>query len=189
MSNRTMSTRALTTQEATQLLEVLQNRFRKNMHRHKNISWKDVTAKLEANPNELMLLSNMEGTGGEPDVVGMEKGEFLFMDCAPESPAGRRSLCYDRAALDARKEAKPAGSAMDMADAMGITLLTETEYRYLQSLGPVDQKTSSWLLTPTPIRKLGGAIFGDHRYGQVFIYHNGVQSYYAARGFRGLLRV
>jgi hypothetical protein len=131
----------------------------------------------------------MERTGGEPDVVGIEKGVLHFMDCAPESPAGRRSLCYDRAAWDARKEAKPSGSAMEMAEAMGISLLTEAEYRYLQSLGPVDQKTSSWLLTPEPIRTLGGAIFGDYRYGQVFVYHNGVQSYYGARGFRGLLRV
>jgi hypothetical protein len=189
MAKQNTSTTTLTSQETMQLLEVLENRFRNHLHRHKNISWADVAATLQARPAALRSLSDMERTGGEPDVVGMEKGQVLFMDCSPESPAGRRSLCYDRAAWDARKEAKPSGSAMEMAEAMGISLLTEAEYRHLQSLGPVDQKTSSWLLTPEPVRKLGGAIFGDYRYGQVFIYHNGVQSYYAARGFRGLLRV
>jgi hypothetical protein len=153
------------------------------------MKWVDVEARLHANAGNYQSLSEMERTGGEPDVVGMDQGQILFADCSPESPAGRRSLCYDRAAWDARKEAKPAGSAMELAETMGISLLTEAEYRHLQSLGPVDQKTSSWLLTPEPVRKLGGAIFGDYRYGQVFVYHNGVQSYYAARGFRGILRV
>jgi hypothetical protein len=177
--------------ERSRLLNTLKGRFEKNMQRHKGLGWESVLAKLEANAQKLRSLFDMENTGGEPDVVRYDKatGEFLFADCSAESPAGRRSLCYDREALDARKEAKPSGSAMEMAEAMGISLLTEAEYRYLQSLGPVDQKTSSWLLTPEPIRKLGGAIFGDFRYGQVFIYHNGVQSYYAARGFRGMLRV
>jgi hypothetical protein len=171
------------------LLITLKDRFEKNMHRHTGLVWADIETRLMANPEKCRSLAAMENTGGEPDIVGIEKGTLLFMDCAPESPAGRRSLCYDRAALDARKEAKPSGSAMEMAEAMGISLLTEAEYRHLQSLGPVDQKTSSWLLTPASIRTLGGAIFGDYRYGQVFVYHNGVQSYYAARGFRGLLRV
>jgi hypothetical protein len=189
MAKESRSTKNLGKQETAALLEVLDNRFHKHMHRHKNIAWADVAAKLSANTIALRSLSDMEQTGGEPDVVGIDKGQLLFMDCSPESPAGRRSLCYDKAALDARKEAKPAGSAMEMAAAMGIILLTEAEYRYLQSLGPVDQKTSSWLQTPAPIRSLGGAIFGDYRYGQVFVYHNGVQSYYAARGFRGVMRV
>lgn len=175
--------------ETSQLIATLKERFAKNMHRHKGMKWVDVEARLQSNPGNCQSLSEMERTGGEPDVVGMDQGQILLMDCSPESPAGRRSLCYDRAAWYARKEAKPAGSAMELAEAFGISLLTEAEYRHLQSLGPVDQKTSSWLLTPEPIRKLGGAIFGDYRYGQVFVYHNGVQSYYAARGFRGLLRV
>jgi hypothetical protein len=189
MKKQSTANKSLNAQETEQLLETLENRFRKNMQRHKGITWTDVDARLRTNSVAMKSLLEMERSGGEPDVVGMDQGRILFMDCSPESPSGRRSLCYDRAALDARKEAKPSGSAMDMADAMGITLLTEAEYRHLQSLGPVDQKTSSWLLTPEPIRKLGGAVFGDYRYGQVFIYHNGVQSYYAARGFRGLLRV
>jgi hypothetical protein len=175
--------------ERIQILATLQVRFNKHMHRHKGIAWRDVETRLGLKPDACRILAEMERTGGEPDVAGMEKGEFLFMDCAPESPSGRRSLCYDRAAWDARKEAKPSGNVIEMAEAMGISLLTEAEYRHLQSLGPFDQKTSSWLLTPDPIRALGGAIFGDYRYGQVFVYHNGVQSYYAARGFRGLLRV
>jgi hypothetical protein len=191
MSNRKQPKAALSPKEKSQLLSTLKDRFEKNMHRHKGITWQQIENKLVAHPEKCWSLSEMERTGGEPDVVGVNSstGEFLFVDCAPESPAGRRSLCYDRAALDARKEAKPSGSAMDMAEAMGISLLTEAEYRHLQGLGPVDQKTSSWLLTPETIRTRGGAIFGDYRYGQVFIYHNGVQSYYAARGFRGILRV
>lgn len=173
------------------LLGTLKARFEKNMTRHKGFEWTKVLAKLESNAERLRALSEMERTGGEPDVVGVDKktGVFIFADCSAESPKGRRSLCYDRAALDARKEAKPKGSAMDVAAAMGIEMLTEDEYRTLQTLGEFDTKTSSWLATPPPIRKLGGAIFGDRRYDQVFIYHNGVQSYYAARGFRGSLRV
>jgi hypothetical protein len=189
MANQTSRTTSLTSEETSRLLATLKDRFEKNMQRHKGIKWADVEARLHGKPGALRSLSEMEHTGGEPDAVGFEQGKMLFMDCSPESPAGRRSLCYDRAALDARKEAKPAGSAIEMAESMGITLLTESEYRHLQSLGPVDQKTSSWLLTPEPVRKLGGAIFGDYRYGQVFIYHNGVQSYYAARGFRGILHL
>jgi hypothetical protein len=189
MAKQTKSTKDLTAKEISQLLEIFETRFKKHLHRHKDISWEDVAAKLRSTPTAMKSLSAMESTGGEPDVVGQEKGQFLFMDCSPESPTGRRSLCYDKAALDARKEAKPTGSAMQMAESMGISLLSEAEYRHLQSFGPVDQKTSSWLLTPEPIRKLGGAIFGDYRYGQIFIYHNGVQSYYAGRAFRGLLRI
>lgn len=189
MSNPNQPKKALSPKEKSQLLSTLKARFEKNMHRHKEITWQQTETKLEAHPEKCWSLSEMERTGGEPDVVSAGKGVIQFMDCAPESPAGRRSLCYDRAALDARKEAKPSGSAMEMAESMGIKMLDEQEYRFLQSLTPIDQKTSSWLLTPEPIRKLGGAIFGDYRYGQVFVYHNGVQSYYAARGFRGLLRV
>jgi hypothetical protein len=191
MSNRKQPKTVLSPTEKSQLLNTLKARFEKNMHRHRGISWGQIETRLEAHPEKCWSLSEMERSGGEPDVVGVDAstGEFLFVDCSAESPAGRRSLCYDRAALDARKEAKPSGSAMEVAEAMGICLLTETEYRHLQGLGPVDQKTSSWLLTPDAIRTLGGAIFGDYRYGQVFIYHNGVQSYYAARGFRGMLRV
>lgn len=177
--------------ENAQLLIILQSRFDQNPHRHKGIQWVNVFAKLEANPGKLWSLHQMEETGGEPDVVGYEEanGEYLFYDCAPESPKGRRSFCYDGEALAARKENKPKSSAMEMAAAMGIQVLNEAEYRALQQLGPVDAKTSSWLLTPPEIRKLGGAIFGDYRYGQVFIYHNGAESYYAGRAFRGLLRV
>src|SRR5690606_1915027 len=173
------------------LLETLQARFDKHMGRHKGIEWAKVQAKLEANPEKLWSLNEMEKTGGEPDVVGYDKktGEYIFYDCAAQSPAGRRSVCYDRAALDARKEHKPKSSAMDMADAMGIELLSEDEYRELQKLGEFDTKTSSWIKTPEAIRKLGGALFCDRRYDHVFTYHNGAESYYAARGFRGSLRV
>lgn len=173
------------------LVGVLKDRFVKYIHRHKTILWTDVQAKLEANPGKLWSLHQMEETGGEPDVVGYDKstGEYFFYDCAAESPKGRRSYCYDGEALAARKENKPKSSAMEMADAMGIELLNEAEYRTLQQLGPVDTKTSSWLKTPPEIRKLGGAIFGDFRYRQVFVYHNGAESYYAARGFRGSVRV
>lgn len=161
------------------------------MDRHKGLEWAKVQARLEKNPDKLRSLSEMEKTGGEPDVVGQEKatGEFIFYDCSEETPKGRRSVCYDRAALQSRKEHKPKTSAMEMAESMGIELLTEEQYRQLQKLGPFDTKTSSWLKTPPEIRKLGGAIFGDYRYGTVFIYHNGAESYYAARGFRGALKV
>ncbi|QGW83393.1 DUF4256 domain-containing protein [Variovorax paradoxus] len=174
-----------------ELLQTLQARFEKSMQRHKGIAWADVQARLEGNPAALKSIGAMEETGGEPDVIGQDKktGQITFCDCAPESPAGRRSLCYDREALDARKENKPQDSALGMAAAMGIELLTEEQYRELQKLGKFDAKTSSWIETPPDVRSLGGALFGDHRYGKVFVYHNGAQSYYAARGFRGLLRV
>lgn len=181
----------LSAAQRKEILDVLKARFEKNMGRHKGMSWTAVQTKLEASGAKLWSLFEMENTGGEPDVVGHDKktGEYLFYDCVAESPKGRRSLCYDRAALNSRKEFKPADTVMDMAEAMGIEVLTEAQYRDLQQLGPFDMKTSSWLQTPDPIRKLGGAIFGDYRYGQVFIYHNGAESYYAARGFRGALRV
>src|SRR5580698_3367259 len=170
---------------------VLKARFEKNMNRHKGLEWAKVQAKLEANTEKLWSLHEMERTGGEPDVVGDDKktGEYIFYDCAAESPKGRRSLCYDREALDSRKENKPKDNAMDMAAAMGVELLTEEEYRELQKLGEFDTKTSSWLQTPPRIRELGGALFCDHRFDTVFVYHNGAESYYAARGFRGWLRV
>jgi Protein of unknown function (DUF4256) len=173
------------------LLKTLQARFEKNSKRHKGVEWPDVRKKLETNPGKCRSLQEMEDTGGEPDVVDQDKktGEFIFMDCSPESPAGRRSFCYDREALNARKEFKPANNVIDMATEMGIELLNESQYRALQQLGKFDTKTSSWILTPDPVRKLGGALFCDRRYDQVFVYHNGVQSYYAARGFRGLLKV
>jgi len=173
------------------LLSVLKARFEKNMHRHKGHEWSKVQARLEENADKLWSLDEMESTGGEPDVVGYDKktGEYIFYDCSAESPKGRRSFCYDRAALDARKENKPENNAMDAAAAMGIEMLTEEQYRELQQFGAVDTKTSSWLVTPPNIRKLGGAIFADFRYGTIFIYHNGAESYYAARGFRGALRV
>lgn len=174
-----------------ELLGELKTRFEKNMRRHEALKWADVQTKLAANPAKLWSLSEMERTGGEPDVVGFDKktGEFIFFDCSDESPKGRRSLCYDRAAWDSRKEHKPASSALEVAAAMGIKILNEDEYRMLQQFGKIDTKTSSWLETPSGIRQLGGAIFGDWRYGQVFIYHNGAESYYAARAFRGSLRV
>ncbi len=181
----------LTAKQSADLLRTVKARFEKNMPRHKGISWEAVRSRLEAAPGKLWSLYQMESSGGEPDVVAYDKktGEYIFYDCSPESPAGRRNTCYDREALDARKEHKPPNNAMDMAAAMGIELLTEKEYRGLQELGPFDAKTSSWLVTPAAIRKAGGAIFGDFRYGHVFIYHNGAQSYYAARGFRGSLKV
>ncbi len=181
----------LSQQQSQELLAILKDRFEKNRNRHLGIEWADIGAKLENNQDNLWSLNKMESTGGEPDVVGYDEktGEFLFYDCSAETPAGRRNLCYDREALDARKEFKPANSAMEMATSMGIEILNEEQYRELQKLGKFDSKTSSWLKTPADIRKLGGAIFGDFRYGTVFIYHNGVQSYYAVRGFRGCLRV
>ena len=181
----------LSAEQQEKLLRILKNRFEKHPHRHAAINWADVQAKLEANPAKLWSLDEMEETGGEPDVVGIDEqtGEFLFYDCAAESPKGRRSLCYDREALESRKDFPPKNNVLDVADAMGIELLTEAEYRALQQLGNFDAKTSSWVKTPDSIRKLGGAIFCDWRYGTVFTYHNGAQSYYAARGFRGVLRV
>jgi Protein of unknown function (DUF4256) len=173
------------------LLRALKARFEKNMPRHKGLEWAAVQAKLQANADKLWSLNEMERTGGEPDVVGHDKktGEYIFYDCSAESPKGRRSLCYDREALESRKEAKPRDSAADMAAAMGVELLTEEQYRELQKLGNFDAKTSSWVKTPSDIRKLGGALFCDRRFNSVFLYHNGAESYYAARGFRGLLRV
>lgn len=181
----------LTSEQSEDLLKTLKARFEKNMNRHKGLSWDKVQAKLEDIPEKLWSLNEMERTGGEPDVVGYDKksGEYIFYDCAPESPKGRRSLCYDREALNSRKEHKPENSALDMAAAMGIELLTEEEYRELQKLGAFDTKTSSWVQTPPNIRELGGAVFCDRRYDTVFLYHNGAESYYAARGFRGLLKV
>ncbi|MDP1677262.1 MAG: DUF4256 domain-containing protein [Bacteroidota bacterium] len=174
-----------------ELLRALKDRFEENMNRHKGLEWAAVQAKLEANTEKLWSLNEMERTGGEPDVVGQDKkrGEYIFFDCSEESPKDRRSLCYDREALDSRKEHKPKNSAVDMAAAMGIELLTEEQYRELQKLGNFDTKTSSWVQTPDEIRELGGAIFCDQRYDHVFTYHNGAESYYAARGFRGSLRV
>lgn len=173
------------------MVNTLKARFEKNGKRHKGIDWEKVQARLEKAPDKLWSLYEMEKTGGEPDVVGQDKktGEYIFIDCSAESPKDRRSLCYDKEALDARKEFKPVNSAVEMASSMGIELLTEEEYHSLQELGKFDLKTSSWLKTPTEIRKLGGSIFGDRRYDHVFVYHNGAESYYAARGFRGSIRV
>ncbi|UYQ95655.1 DUF4256 domain-containing protein [Chitinophaga horti] len=181
----------LSADERKGLLNILQTRFEKNMQRHKGIKWADVQARLEAHPAKLWSLQEMDITDGEPDVVGFDKktGEYIFFDCAAESPKARRNTCYDRAALDSRKEHKPADSAMDMANAMGVDMLTEEQYRELQELGEFDLKTSSWILTPPAIRKLGGALFCDRRYDHVFVYHNGASSYYGVRGFRGSLRV
>jgi hypothetical protein len=181
----------LTREQREQLLGVLKARFEKNMNRHQGLEWAKVQASLEANAEKLRSLSEMEQTGGEPDVVDHDKktGEHIFYDCSEESPKGRRSLCYDCEALDSRKENKPKGAAMDMAAAMGIEFLTEEQYRGLQRLGNFDTKTSSWVKTPSAVRKLGGALFCDRRFDTVFVYHNGAESYYAARGFRGLLKV
>jgi hypothetical protein len=181
----------LSPEQREELLGALKARFEKNMNRHKGLEWARVQARLEASPEALWSLNEMERTGGEPDVVGQDKktGEYIIYDCSPESPTGRRSLCYDREALEARKENKPKDSAMAMAAAMGIEILTEEEYRELQVLGAVDTKTSSWVKTPVDIRKRGGALFCDRRYDTVFVYHNGADSYYAARAFRGALRV
>ena len=190
-NSKAASKNELTREESDSLLKTLKARFEKNMGRHKGMTRADVQARLEANSEKLWSLSEMERTGGEPDVVGQDRklGEFLFVDCSAESPQGRRSICYDREALESRKEHKPANTAMDMATEMGIELLTEQEYRELQKLGEFDTKTSSWVKTPPEIRKLGGALFCDRRYDTVFVYHNGAQSYYAARAFRGSLRV
>ena len=181
----------LSTEQREELLDILKARFEKNMNRHKGLEWTQVQAKLEANGEKLWSLNKMEQTGGEPDVVDYDKktGEYIFYDCSAESPKGRRSFCYDREALDSRKEHKPENNAVDAAAAMGIELLTEEQYRQLQQLGKFDTKTSSWIKTPSNIRKLGGAVFCDRRYDHVFLYHNGAESYYAARGFRGSLRV
>lgn len=181
----------LSAKQREELLGVLQARFEKNLNRHKGLEWAKVRARAEANPEKLWSLHEMERTGGEPDVVGYDKkaGEFIFYDCSAESPNGRRSVCFDREALESRKEHKPKDSAVNMATAMGIALLTEEQYRELQKLGAFDTKTSSWVQTPAAIRKLGGAIFCDRRYDTIFVYHNGAESYYAARAFRGALRV
>jgi hypothetical protein len=174
-----------------EIFKVLKARFENNIDRHRGLAWADIQAKLEASPEKLRSLNEMERTGGEPDIVGHDTatGEYIFYDCSAESPKGRRSLCYDRQALEARKEHKPADSAVNMATAMGIKLLTEAQYRELQKLGSFDTKTSSWIQTPSHIRELGGAIFCDRRYDTVFVYHNGAESYYAARGFRGSLKI
>src|SRR6266498_1959038 len=181
----------LSPEQREELLRALKARFEKNMNRHKGLEWAKVQAKLEAHTETLWSVNEMERTGGEPDVVGFDKktGGYIFYDCSAESPKGRRSFCYDREALESRKEHKPENNAIDMAAAMGIELLTEAQYRELQNLGNFDTKTSSWVKTPSDIRKLGGAIFCDRRYGNVFVYHNGAESYYAARAFRGSLRV
>ena len=191
MNIKNSTKKELLTEQREELFRVLKVRFEKNMIRHKGIEWVKVEAKLKANQKKLWSLNEMEATGGEPDVVGQDKktDEYIFYDCAEESPKGRRSFCYDREALDSRKEHKPANNVIDMASAIGIELLTEEQYRELQKLGKFDLKTSSWVKTPTVIRKLGGAIFCDRRYDNVFTYHNGADSYYAARGFRGSLRI
>ena len=178
-------------QEQQELLGTLQARFQKNMHRHRDMAWPDIQTRLDRSPAALRSLREMESTGGEPDVIGhdRESGAYIFCDCSPESPAGRRSFCYDGEALASRKENKPENSAVNMAAAMGVQLMTEEQYRALQQLGEFDTKTSSWIDTPLELRKLGGALFCDRRYGRVFVYHNGAQSYYAARGFRGTLVV
>lgn len=182
---------ALSTEQTAELLGLLKSRFESNMKRHTDLDWSAVQAKLEANSDKLRVIYEMENTGGEPDVIGYDEasGEYIYCDCSAESPKGRRSVCYDHDALNARKQNKPENSAMQMAAEIGIELLNEKQYRELQQVGPFDAKTSSWLKTPDDIRKLGGAVFGDYRYGQVFLYHNGADSYYGARGFRGLLRV
>jgi hypothetical protein len=189
--SKTKSSKKLSPAEQQALLKTLQARFEKNMNRHKGLDWSKVQAKLGANSEKLWSLNEMERTGGEPDVVAYDKktGEYTFYDCSPESPAGRRSFCYDHPALEARKEHKPKDSAVNMATAMGIELLTEEQYRELQQLGKFDTKTSSWVKTPAAIRKLGGAVFCDRRYDTVFLYHNGAESYYAGRAFRGWLKV
>ena len=190
-ANDTGSKKVLSPEQREELLRTVKARFEKNIARRNSLKWADVQAKLEAEPSKLWSLNEMERTGGEPDVTDFDEktNEYVFIDCSAESPAGRRSLCYDQEALEARKENKPAGSALETAAAMGIELLTEEDYRNLQKLGTFDAKTSSWIVTPEDIRKLGGALFADFRYGHVFIYHNGAESYYSARGFRGMLRV
>src|SRR5688572_8076027 len=191
MKNTKRNKNELSSEQRAELLRTLEARFEKNMHRHKGLVWTKVQAKLETNTDKLWSLNEMERTGGEPDVVGHDKktGEYIFYDCSAESPKGRRSVCYDREGLESRKEHKPENNAIDMAAAMGIELITEQQYRELQKLGDFDTKTSSWVKTPSDIRKLGGALFCDRRYGNVFVYHNGAESYYGARAFRGSLRV
>ncbi|MFA5834714.1 MAG: DUF4256 domain-containing protein [Bacteroidota bacterium] len=191
MKKTNSNKKELSPKQREELLRALEDRFEKNMNRHKGLEWATVQATLEANTEKLWSLNEMERTGGEPDVVGYDKKrhEYIFYDCSAESPSGRRSLCYDREALESRKEHKPKNSAIDMAAAMGIEILTEEQYRELQKLGYFDTKTSSWIKTPSDIRELGGALFADFRYDNVFVYHNGAESYYAARAFRGLLRV
>ncbi len=191
MKNTKTNKKELSAKEKEELLKILQTRFENNMNRHKGIDWEKILSRLESNREKIWSLNEMEITGGEPDVVGFDKksGEYIFYDCSAESPKDRRSFCYDRAALDSRKENKPKNSAMEMATAMGIEILSEEQYRELQKLGKFDLKTSSWILTPNDIRKLGGALFCDRRYETVFVYHNGAESYYAARAFRGCLRV
>jgi hypothetical protein len=191
MNNMNSNQKELSAEQREELLGALKARFEKNMNRHKGLEWAKVQAKLETSPEKLWSLNEMERTGGEPDVVGHDKktGEYIFYDCSAESPKGRRSVCYDREAQESRKEHKPENNAIDMASAMGIELLTEEQYRELQQLGNFDTKTSSWVKTPSDIRKLDGALFCDRRYDHVFVYHNGASSYYAARGFRGSLRV
>lgn len=191
MSTNKSGRKALSSPQRDTLLETLQARFEKNMSRHRGLDWAKVKTRLESDAEKLFSLQEMERTGGEPDVIGQERktGEYIFCDCSPESPKGRTSVCYDREALDSRKEFKPKTSATEMAAEMGIELLTEEQYAELQQLGNFDLKTSSWLKTPPEVRKLGGALFGDRRFGRVFVYHNGAQSYYAARGFRGSLKV
>ena len=186
-----MSKNKLSPEDQEEIISILKARFEKNKTRHAAIEWNNVQEKLEANPNKLWSLLQMEKTEGEPDVVGYDKNtnEYIFFDCVAESPKGRRSLCYDRKALDSRKEHKPKSSAMGMAEEMGIEILNEEQYRELQELGNFDTKTSSWIATPSDVRKLGGALFSDFRYGKTFVYHNGAESYYAARGFRGFIKV
>ena len=191
MKKLTNIKKKISSTQSDELLQTLKTRFNKNMQRHKGLDWDKVQTKLESNNEKMWSLFQMEETGGEPDVVDHDKktGEYIFFDCSPESPKGRRSICYDHEALESRKEHKPADSAKEMANDIGIEVLNEEEYKFLQQLGNFDTKTSSWIITPVNIRKLGGALFGDYRYGTVFIYHNGAESYYAARGFRGSLRV
>src|SRR5690349_20917481 len=191
MTKTKSSKKELSSPQREELLKTLKARFDKNMNRHKGVDWTKVKAKLESSPEKLWSLNEMEATGGEPDIVGFDKktGEYMFYDCSAESPKGRRSVCYDREAWESRKEHKPKDNALDMAAAMGIEILTEEQYRDLQKLGNFDLKTSSWVKTPAHIRTLGGAIFCDRRYDTVFVYHNGAESYYAARAFRGMLRV
>ncbi len=186
-----MKKNSITQSQQESLFDILKKRFEQHMQRHPDIKWEDVQQRLESNPDKAWSLNEMEETGGEPDVTGYdaETGEYIFCDCSPESPTGRRSLCYDEAALQSRKQNKPNGSALGMAKEMGIDVLDEAQYTHLQTLGVFDQKTSSWIVAPREIRERGGALFGDSRYGRTFIYHNGAESYYAARGFRGMLKV
>jgi hypothetical protein len=191
MKNTNGSKKELSPDRREELFGILKTRFEKNMNRHRGVDWSEVKTRLEANADKLWSLHEMERTGGEPDVVGWDKktGAYLFFDCSPQSPAGRTSVCYDREALDSRKEHKPKNNAVDLAMAMGIELLTEDQYRELQTMGDFDTKSSSWVKAPADMRKLGGALYGDRRFGRVFVYHNGAQSYYSGRGFRGSLRV